>query len=358
MRARREWLVNLGVSAAAVLGFLLLCELVVFRFVWLASDVPRNDFRNEIVRNAPNQRGIWRVHDEIAAPFAINAQGWNSGIGDYALPRRPGVERIAFVGDSFVEALQVPFDASLAEHAARLRPGPAEAYRFAISGAPMSQYLHMIEREVLDYRPDAIVVLLIHNDFDESFAFKQGRYTSSFRKLEVAGDRVVAEIPPEPWRPGALEWLRHTATVRFFRNRWLVRPQLLVDLFLPQARAEPPIPLETEIAAATDHVLGRIAALARNAGVKLLVAIDGDRTAIYSGQERSPTLVLNRIAREAAARHRVAFLDLHPVFAEHWRTHRRRFEFAVDMHWNELGHAVAGEAVARALSTLEAPEKD
>ena len=34
----------------------------------------------------------------------------------------------------------------------------------------MSQYLHMIEREVSAYRPDWVIVLLVHNDFDEFFA--------------------------------------------------------------------------------------------------------------------------------------------------------------------------------------------
>jgi hypothetical protein len=102
----------------------------------------------------------------------------------------------------------------------------------------MSQYLHMLEREVGAYRPDWIVVLLVHNDFDESFRFKAGRYTSSFLKLEVNDGRVAREVPPAMWRPAAAEWLRRTATARFLPLRWQVRPQLLVDLFAPPARAD------------------------------------------------------------------------------------------------------------------------
>src|SRR5450759_4838273 len=30
----------------------------------------------------PGQSGVWRVHNEIAAPHAINKQGWNSSIDD------------------------------------------------------------------------------------------------------------------------------------------------------------------------------------------------------------------------------------------------------------------------------------
>ena len=50
----------------------------------------------------------------------------------------------------------------------------------------MSQYLQIIEREVAQYRPDWVIVLIVHNDFDESYRFKAGRYTSSFLKLRVA----------------------------------------------------------------------------------------------------------------------------------------------------------------------------
>jgi hypothetical protein len=362
MARAREWLVNLAVSAGSIVVFALLCEFVVFRFIWVASDVPANDFVNEVVRYAPDQRGVWRVRDEIAAPYAVNAQGWNSGHGAYARLRAPGTERIAFVGDSFVEGMQVAHDRNFGDLVASQRPGPAEAYRFGIAGAPMSQYLHMIEREVAAYRPDWIVVLLISNDFDESFQFKQGRYTSSFRKLRVEDGRVLGEVPPSSWRPGPAEWLRRTATARFLLYRWQVRPQAIVDFFLPTARAEgrfaanveigAVLAQEEDVAAATDYLIARIRARAGEIGAKLLIAMDGDRASIYAGQESSPALALNRIAAEAAARHKVEFLDLHPVFAADWRANRQRFDFESDAHWNERGHAVAARAIANTMSAM------
>ena len=158
---------NVGLMLVSITVFLAFCEFVVFRVVWIASDVPANDFIDGVVRYGPDQRGVWRVRDEIAAPYRINAQGWNSGIGDYAVARRPGVTRIAVVGDSYVEALQVPYDISLGERLATELGGgghPVEVFRFGISGAPLSQYLQMIEHEVAHYGPDWIVVLIVHND--------------------------------------------------------------------------------------------------------------------------------------------------------------------------------------------------
>lgn len=359
----REILINLAVSIGSVVVFLLFCELVLFRFVLPASDVPRNAFVNDVVRYQPGQSGVWRVRDEIAAPYKINAQGWNSPLPDYPVERNPGVSRIAFVGDSFVEALQVPFDKSFADvTGARLAAGrPVEVQRFGVAGAPLSQYLQMVEREVEQRRPDLIVVMLVHNDFDESFAFKPGRYTSSFLKLKIEGGKVVGEAAPAPWRAGWLEFLRQSATARFLLYRWQVRPQALVDAFLGPARAAGEggyaanidiagvFAQEADIRVATDYLFGRLKARADAIGAKLQFVMDGDRGAIYAGRIDSPVLKLNRIAGEMAAKHGIAFLDLHPVFAAEWAKAGKRFEFVSDAHWNEYGHQVAAAAVAEAL---------
>lgn len=358
----RNGLINLGVSLASVGVFLLLCEFVLFRFVLPGSDVPRNDFANGVVRYAPNQHGVWRVRDEIAAPFSINAKGWNSPLADYPAERRAGVRRIAFVGDSFVEALQVPVDRSFAEavQTGLANSGPAETYRFAVAGAPLSQYLRMVEREAVQTRPDTIVVLLVHNDFDESFLFKPGRYTSSFLKLKVENGKVAGEIEPQPWRPGAVEWLRQSATARYFLYRWQLRPQALVDAIFGPAQADDArfaanidvaavLSHEAEIKVATDYLFKRLSEQAAGIGAKLLIAMDGDRQAIYAGRSESRALRLNQIAAEAAKEAGVAFLDLQPVFAADWAKSRRRFEFDADYHWNEYGHAIVGAAVLDAL---------
>jgi len=356
---RRELAINLGVSLAALCLALLFCEFVVFRFVWLASDAPANAFANQLVRYVPNQSGVWRVRDEIAAPYRINAQGWNSGIGDYRIERTPGVARIAIVGDSYVEALQVPFDRSAGEDLARLlgtSTQPVEDYRFGISGAPMSQYLWMVEREVVSYRPDWIVVQIVHNDFDESYKFVPGRYTSSFLKLRIEDGRVTGEIPPAAWAPTVGDWLRRTATGRFFVYRWQVRPQFLVDMLLPKAQAAyvANTNIDAVLAdpagneAVTDYVFGRLDALARGAGARLLIAMDGDRGSIYAGIE-SRALVLNRLAARVAAAHDIPFVDLEPAFAADWQAKHRRFDYDADGHWNEHGHEIAARAIAEAL---------
>jgi lysophospholipase L1-like esterase len=360
----RDIAINTSLVIASLAVFLALCEFVVFRFVWLASDAPRLDYVEGVIRYAPNQAGTWRVRDEIAAPYRVNGQGWNSGVADYPRERRAGTLRVAVIGDSFVDAMQVANTASLAEvteRALNQRAGVAEVFRFGISGAPLSQYVHMAEREAARYRPDWIVVNVVHNDFGESYQFVQGRYTSSFMKFRVEDGKVVGELPPTPWRSGVVETLRLTATARFLLYRWQVRPQALIDWFLPRPAAalDPTfgqwaanvnigrvLAAQREVAAVAEHAVARLAAIASGVDARLLVVVDGDRHAIYRGDADSAALALNRILNAAAERHGIAFLDLHAVFAEHWAVHRRRFNFETDGHWNELGHAVVGAAIA------------
>jgi hypothetical protein len=351
----RELWPNLLLACASLLVFFLVCELVVFRFVLPASDMPENAFAEGVIRYAPEQTGVFRRGDEIEAPYRINEDGWNSGIADYREQRTPGAGRIAVVGDSYVEAFAVPFDSSFAELTQkdlRARGCPVEVYRFGISGAPFSQYLHVLQREALDFRPDWVVVSLIHNDFTESFEFKPGRYTSSFLKLSINGNRVNREISPQPYDPGPWDWLRFTATFRYLYYTEHLNFGLIRDLVFGAATKNYQANIDVDatmarmhrIRLATDYLIGRMAAIAKAHGVKLLFVMDGDRQGIYDGARddgRARPLAINRLVGELTKRHGVPFIDLHPHFARDWRQRRMHFEHAEDWHWNTVGHRLA-----------------
>lgn len=360
-RSRTVWrgkLANLGLILASLAAFAAFCEMVLFRFVLLPSDMPAYAFENDLIRLQPNQSGVRRVRDEVAAPYSINAQGWNTGRGDYALDRAAGVGRIAIIGDSFVEGLQVPAKESLAEQLeAGLAPQPWEVYRFGVSGAPLSQYLHMFEREVADFAPDLVVVVLIHNDFLQSFQLqpKLGMpwwRSQAFRWIELREGAVAAEMPPA-WAPPWWQNIVQSATSRYLHFRQQVDPRRVRDaIFGPppgqslQANIDMAEVLArfADVRTVTDYLFGRLSEAARNRKIPLLLIMDGDRQAVYAGAT-SEALQLNALAAELAKRHGIDFIDLHPRFAADWQAHRQRFDFASDNHWNVRGHALAARAV-------------
>lgn len=363
---RSSLLASLALIPASLLALLLAAE-VFFRVAVPAPEVPASAWIDEVLRHRPGQKGVYWHGGDFRAPFAINAQGWNSGRAGYPLERGAG-PRIAVVGDSYVEALQVPPDASLAEELERQLPG-TEVFRYGMSGAPLSQYLHMARRAALPASPDVLVALLVHNDFDESYRRRAGFYTESFLTFDLRPDGGVDEVPPRPYRQGALSWLRnHSATWRY-----LTHGRLLNLGALRQALLGPAGPRQFEANVdisglaereetdrlATAYAFARLREACAAKGARLLLVMDGVRAGIEAGQltgagaeYETGALRLNRLAAREAEALGIPFLDLHPAFARDFRENARPFGHPTDGHWNAHAHALAAREVAEKLRAL------
>ena len=357
-QAIKRILQNTALAVGSLLFIFLAAELIVFRFILPATDIPRNAFIDGVIRHQPDQRGYARIASGEAVPYAINHQGWNSGHERYRLEKPADSKRIAVIGDSYVEALAVPYDQSVAENLEKKLNAEGEAaeiYRFGISGAPLSQYLHMLEREVVRYDPYLVILLLIHNDFDESFRFKVGRYTSSFLKLKMDGNEVVDEIEPAVYEEGWLDYLRMSATFRYLFYQQNLNPQALRQLVFGQSEAyEANVEVDqmqrrwTQIETATDYLFRRLRETSARHGFNLLLVMDANRQDIYaniSSEEKDGAARLNKLAADVALRHGIPFLDLETTFAADWKKNRSHFEFPNDNHWNCRGHMKAAEAI-------------
>ena len=371
----RRFYGNLGLLSVGLIIGSVLAEFIIFRFIVEPSDVPANAFVNGIIKYEANQTGTWRIRDEIAANYSINANGWNSPHQAYRTQPRDGKLRIAVIGDSYVEAFNVPSDRSLAEQLEGLiGTEQCEVYRFAIAGAPLSQYVYMLETEVVRYRPSIAVIVLVHNDFIESFWTKPGRYTSSFLRLRIEDGAVVDEIAPAPYESSWFDWIRRSATLGFLYYRWQVNlPSLkrgMLTYLVGDRGGEknsttansPPADDQfdaniaikdidetiDEIVVATDYLLARLKNVAADHGVKLAVVMDAPRNKIYGGlgkDEVGGAYRLNRMVAESARRLSVPFIDLYDAFEADWRIHGEPFEHRSDAHWNTHAHDVVANAV-------------
>jgi hypothetical protein len=154
----RHLAANLVLLAASLSVSLLFAELVVFGIFLKPDDVLANISRNGVVRYLPNTRATFR-HPDGREHGSINAQGWNSTKPDY-LPARPaGRLRIAGVGDSYVHGSFINVEEGFPEVIERelTRAGvAAQVLRFGMDGAPLSQYLHVLRREVRAFKPDVV----------------------------------------------------------------------------------------------------------------------------------------------------------------------------------------------------------
>ncbi len=365
----KKLLANMLLAGLSLALILLFFEFIIFRHLLLASDMPNATFSNGLVHLVPGQRGVFREFDEIKASFRINEQGWNSGHPRYA-KQRTQEKRIAIIGDSYVEALQVDFDKSVAEKLEKLLGQKHEVYRFGISGAPLSQYLHMLRQEVTRYTPDLVVVMLVHNDFDESYAFKAGTRASSFLKLRIEHGLVMGEIAPTSLKDHWYNPIRRSATWRYLAVRRGLRLQALRDMILGR---DAPLSLEANIDTtrleigttgpdplaldrqATRYSLNEMKKLADSEGFRLLLVMDGVRSLIENGSPIAldysrGALRLNKMVRKEAAEQGIPFLDLHPVFLADYGLNATPFAFSQNGHWNEYAHALVADALDEAIT--------
>jgi hypothetical protein len=161
----------------------------------------------------PGMEGWYRKEGE--AYVRINSDGLRDR--EHAKPKPPHTLRIAVLGDSYTEALQVPFEDSfcavLERKLRECQPftGPnVEVINFGVSGYGTTQELITLRQKVWQYEPDVVLLAVTtSNDISEN----------------VRALKKVDEIPYFVWRDGKLvedDSFRQAETFRW-RNSALNR---------------------------------------------------------------------------------------------------------------------------------------
>lgn len=358
-----------GLIFGGLLATALLLEFVIFRFFFLPSDLPRlaATESGQVLHFVPSQEGTYRVKHEIAAKFKVNKLGWNSGREDYVVSDR---SKVAIIGDSYVEALQVDYDSSLAEHLEQ-KLADTDVYRFGISGSPLSHYLFMYRNAVAQFHPDIVVFVLVHNDFKESIAGSQsGLYTDSFAKWEINAEGEIGALsPPEAYTPRGIPTLiRRTGLYRYLVVRMRVNVTNLKRRFLSFFR-DNSVQNSVHVAnvdplSLNDMLLQRVAnsffeeltTLSIHNAPLFLAVMDGtrgfDEKKCANGGDATIKR-MNRLVAKVAAQHGIAFVDLGDAFLHAACKNGLSLRFKIDGHWTEAAHQVVADTIANSIKRYQ-----
>lgn len=167
----RRWLANAGLFALASLVALAVAELS----LRIAGFSYPNFFQPDPVTGVsliPGEEG-WQRH-EGKAFIRINSEGLRDGEHEKAKPA--GALRIAVLGDSYAEALQVPQEQTFWSVLERELAGcqslagrRIETINFGVSGSGTAQQLLRLRHRVWDYEPDVVLLaFLTGNDFRDN----------------------------------------------------------------------------------------------------------------------------------------------------------------------------------------------
>src|SRR5271157_1407900 len=194
-----------------------------------------NRFKNQRsqfkVWHAPGKEFAYYGHDPNSRLKYVNAFHWNSSgyfDHDYDLQKTPGVHRIVVVGDSYVEAVQVPlsrsfhklWEATLDDASLSGPRHKFEVIALGNSGTGQVEHYEVLRSQAMRFDPDTVVVTLGSSDFcrddpelSAELILASGSLTSASRRLINHGYFALAFA------------LRRINDIR--RNRISICPELL-----------------------------------------------------------------------------------------------------------------------------------
>ena len=310
---------------------------------------------NSVRRFQPDREFVWSRdwNFSIVNHVKINNFGFVSDV-DYDPERRSPL--FAVVGDSYVEAFMVPFRETCHGRLATTLDETVRVYSFGSSGSPLSQYVAYAKYARDTFRPDALAIIVVGNDYDESLRkYYPKRGMNQF--VERPGDRL------------ALRRDDYRATFGFGLTRASALARyVLINLGITRGRVRRLLTGETARERVHQQELDRtrvadskravdtfLDLLPESSGLKperILFVVDGIRPRLYGDDSLEWDKLgyedtMRRYFMANARRRGHETIDLEPAFVAHYRTNQARFDWPNDGHWNALGHEVCFEALVR-----------
>jgi len=306
--------------------------------------------RNPVMRFAENRPFTYSV----GWNFTLVNRGRTNNFGfvnddDYDAGSRTPL--LAVVGDSYVEALMVPYSETLHGRLAACAKPRGRVYSFGVSGAPLSQYLVEADFARSTFHPNAMVVVIVGNDFDESLLQYKSEPGMQYFQPGTNG-LFLTRVDYVP--STARRVLRRSAVVRYlFHNLNVVGPwqRFRAAQYLGNTLATVDSARVANSRAAVDQFLRELPVRSAVEPARIVLLVDGIRPNLYTSEglsaaEGSYVDLMRRYFVAKATEDGFEVLDLQPRFIERYRRDGVRFEFSTDQHWNGTGHEEAAAAVA------------
>jgi hypothetical protein len=309
------------------------------------------DAAHPVAHFAPNTDSPSRPgpHGEPVA-ISTNNVGFRND-QDYELD--PSTPLLALVGDSYVTAVGVPHDETIAAWLTRGAESAGRVYSFAVRGAGFAQYLVWAEYARDHFAPDTYAFVVIANDFGDSVNARPGFH--HFERNAEGGSELVRVNHHPSWERRLAS---HSALASFLMNRRVLRkwfPRTSHKLLDPAHRFVSNIPAELpedvleHYRWAFDSTLERLPEATGVTYDRILFVVDGFRPNMYEQEsldfaETSAWAELREYAIARAEEVGIEVVDLHASFMAEYEHEGRRFESAGDNHWNPYGHRSAAAA--------------
>ena len=362
----RRWVMNMTLSVMSIVFSLTIAEIVLRTFLPLDPDVGAQ-------HRIPHPVLGWRLkpkatysREMLTSTIRVthNSQGWRDV--EHRLQKPDGVFRVLVLGDSFMEAAEVPLEQAFARQLER-RAGIAgfdiEVMSMAVGGYGTLQEYLVFEQFGKQYAPD--LVILAFYAINDVSANGEERHNARVRPHLDPGNPAQWQIVPVDYDYLQRHFLERSTRHKNWANRFVLI-RLVNEALRPPRRLHDHIGVSyckepavyTQAWQTTARILNRLQTEVLSIGSQLVVftvpaMVEVD---LYHMQEiLSQTPHPEQFCLESApgnqrlnqilASREIEFIDLLPAFRKASREDGLRLYPLDDAHWNAAGHALAAERV-------------
>ncbi len=324
---------------------------------------------NPVFRYTPNRTVTWSRFPDFSMQNEVHVN--NAGfVNDQDYVAESTLPLIAVVGDSYVEALMVPYNDTLHGRLSKKLNGTSRVYSFALSGMPLSQYLAYATYARDTYHPEKYIIVVVGNDFDESLV----KYVSTPGVHQFKMVDGELELVRNDYYPSKIRTLLRSS--RFFRYLYMncsivelmhnVR-EISKSIFANNSDAEvkyvgntlakADLQLLADSKNVVDEFLSRLPEATGVAIDEILIVLDGLRPSLYTSasiDQDSYFGIMRTYMKKQAQLQGIPLIDMQGVFVQDYAKNSLLFEFPKDGHWNARSHGLAATAVIQSgfLSSL------
>ncbi len=361
--------------------FFLILEIVIRIFAPQPVNIKGTRFSNTLIyENIP--RAEFTIKSaEFETEVVYNNEGFRDN--DFELEKK-GL-RIAVLGDSYVDAVQVPFKDMFPNQLETLlnqrHSSDIEVMNFGVGGYGTDQELIVLKNNVLKYKPDIVLLLYVHNDIHDILknnliSTKNGKLTYRIHKPNVVWKNFKALIRnlhtyyfltkkcrQLPVLARTIDKIK-VSTFKLFGEKFMNKhfPQIASDVRENKDSVSIPVDIETflnplparvkklwdleykilqEIQNVSQKHKAKFAMVIVARTYQLHESILHETLAKYN-IKKSEFIVnnANKILVEFAEKRNIPILDLYSIFKKQIDA-GKVLHFRKDGHWNSDGHALA-----------------
>ena len=299
-----------------------------------------------------NSTGTFWYQRDFNVPIQINSQGFRDL--ERTSEKPPGVVRIALLGDSLVEAIQVRFEETAAqvletklnEHAQGQDGKRYEVLNFGISNFGIGQFLLTWENEAQRYDPDYVVMLVSALHMNRTVIPFHSRLR--VRPIFRIQDGELERIPPRDYEKFVKRQERTIQTrlnghrIGKMNRRSFIGSHLVAlrgGRGAPMGKAKNPtiFKVKPKVYEVNLELLKEFERETRNAGSQLGIV---DSFTYFNSITEEESVKLRDFCREQGIGH----IPLSPLLLEAVETgNSPRFKY--DAHYNDVGNALFAQVV-------------